>query len=405
MKTGRLIGVAFKQLGKNKLRSFLMMTGIVIGIIALTLVVSAGLGAQKRIMERVKKFGLDSLMVFSGGGREMGRPSGEQPVANLKLDDAEALREEIRGIQELAPFNRKSQTEIIFQDRSTTATVQGVTPSYAPVWDWGAREGDFITEEDMDRLARVVVLGETVKQELFGDSSPIGEFIRIGNIQFEVKGIMEIKGTSPGGGDMDNRVSIPLTTFMRRVANVDYLAGIKVRLESYKEIDRVALEIQSLMRERHRIAPGMPDDFTVRKPDEIKEMAESVAGTFSILLIIIAGISLIAGGVVVSNIMLISVSERKKEIGLRKAVGAQRKHILFQFLLESTFVTLTGGALGIVLGAAGTRLMVMLTGMPVSVSWEIVAVGVICSSLVGMIAGLQPARRASALQPTEALSS
>lgn len=405
MKTGRLIGVAFKQLGKNKLRSFLMMIGIVIGIIALTLVVSAGLGAQKRIMERVKKFGLDSLMVFSGGGREMGRPSGEQPVANLKLDDAEALREEIRGIQELAPFNRKSQAEIIFQDRSTTATVFGVTPSWAPVWDWDAREGDFITEEDMDRLARVAVLGETVKQELFGDSSPIGEFIRVGNIQFEVKGIMEIKGTSPGGGDMDNRVSIPLTTFMRRVANVDYLAGIKVRLESHKEIDRVALEIQSLMRERHRIAPGMPDDFTVRKPDEVKEVAESVAGTFSILLIIIAGISLIAGGVVVSNIMLISVSERRKEIGLRKAVGAQRKHILIQFLLESTAVTLTGGALGIVLGVLGSRIMVMLTGTPASISWEIVVFGVFCSSLVGMIAGLQPARRASALQPTEALRS
>ncbi len=405
MKTGRLIGVSFKQLGKNKLRSFLMMIGIVIGIIALTLVISAGLGAQKRIMERVKKFGLDSLMVFSGGGREMGRPAGEQPVANLKLDDAEALKQEIKGIKELAPFNRKSQTEIIFQDQSTTATVFGVNPSWVPVWDWDAREGDFISEEDMDRLVRVAVIGETVRKELFGGLNPIGEFIRLGNIQFEVKGIMQIKGTSPGGGDMDNRVYIPLTTFMRRVANVDYVAGIKVRLESHKDIDRVAQEIQSLMQERHSIAPGMPDDFTVRTPDEVKEMAESVAGTFNILLIIIAGISLISGGVVVSNIMLISVSERRKEIGLRKAVGAQRKHILFQFLLESTVVTLTGGALGIFLGVLGTRIMVMLTGIPASVSWEIVVVGVLCSSLVGMIAGLQPARRASLLQPTEALRS
>ncbi len=405
MKTGRLIGVAFKQLGKNKLRSFLMMIGIVIGIIALTLVVSAGLGAQKRIMERVGKFGLDSLMVFSGGGREMGRPTGEQPAANLKIDDAEALKQEIKGIEELAPFNRKGQTEIIFQDRSTEATIFGVTPSWAPVWDWDAREGDFISEEDIDRLARVAVVGETVRQELFGNLNPIGEFIRVGNIQFEVKGIMQIKGTSPGGGDMDNRVYIPLTTFMRRVANVDYLAGIKVRLESHKDTDKVAQEIQSLMRERHRIAAGMPDDVTVRTPDEVKEMAESVAGTFNILLIIIAGVSLISGGVVVSNIMLISVSERRREIGLRKAVGAQRKHILFQFLLESTAVTLTGGALGIVLGVLGTRIMALLTDVPTSVSWEIVAVGAFCSCLVGMIAGLQPARRASALQPVEALRS
>ncbi len=405
MKAGRLVKESFKQLGKNKLRSFLMMIGIVIGVTALTLVISAGLGAQKRIMERVQKFGLDSLMVFAGGGREMGRPAGDQPAANLKLDDAEAIKLEVAGIKELAPFNRRGQTEMIFQGLNTTAALFGVTPEWAPVWDWTAREGDFISEEDMDRFARVAVIGETVREEFFAGRNPIGEYIQAGNVQFEIKGIMETKGTSPGGGDMDNRVYIPLTTYMRRVANVDYLAGIKVRLESHKDIDRVAADIESLLRERHRIAPGMPDDFTVRKPDEVKEMAESVAGTFNILLIVIAGISLIAGGVVVSNIMLMSISERKREIGLRKAVGAQRKHILFQFLLESTAVTVTGGAVGIVLGVLGSRIMLALTAMPVSVSWEIVAAGVFCSSLVGIIAGLQPARRASALPPTEALKS
>lgn len=405
MKKGRLIKESFKQLGKNKLRSFLMMIGIVIGIIALTLVVSAGLGAQKRILERVQKFGLDSLMVFSGGGREMGRPVGGQPIANLKLDDAEALRKEIPDIRELAPFNRKSMTEIIFQDLNTTATIFGVTPEWAPVWDWTSREGDFITYEDMDRLARVAVIGETVRRELFDGVNPIGEFVQVGNVQFEIKGIMEIKGTSPGGGDMDNRIYIPLSTYMRRVANVDYLAGIKVRLQSHKHVDRAAAEIASLLREQHRIAPGMPDDFSVRKPDQVKKMAENVAGTFNLLLIIIAGISLIAGGVVVSNIMLMSISERTKEIGLRKAVGAQRRHILYQFLLESTVVTLMGGVLGLALGVAGSGVMARITGTPVSISWEIGVLGVLCSSLVGIIAGLQPARRASALQPVEALRS
>lgn len=405
MKKSRLIKESFKQLGKNKLRSFLMMIGIVIGIVALTMVVSAGLGAQKRIMARVEKFGLDSLMIFSGGGREMGRPAGEQSVANLKLDDVEALRREIQGIREMAPFNRKSQTEIIFQDLSTTAMIFGVTPEWAPVWDWTAREGGFISEEDMERMARIAVIGETVRQELFADHDPIGEYIQAGNVQFEIKGIMESKGTSPGGGDMDNRVYIPLTTYMRRVANVDYLAGIKIRLESHKKMDKVVSDIQSLMRDRHRIAPGMPDDFTVREPDEVKKMAESVAGTFNILLILIAGISLIAGGVVVSNIMLMSISERNKEIGLRKAVGAQRKHILYQFLLESTAVTLTGGILGMALGIAGSGIMGRLTGMPVSISWEVIAAGVLCSSLVGIIAGVHPARKASDLQPVEALRS
>jgi len=405
MKTGRLIKESFKQLGKNKLRSFLMMIGIVIGIIALTLVVSAGLGAQKRIMERVQIFGLDSLMVFSGGGREMGRPVGEQTVANLKLDDAEALRQEVPEIQEVAPFNRRGQAEVIFRDKNTTSAIIGVTPEWAPVWDWTAREGEFISYQDMDQMARVAVIGETVRQELFEGINPIGEFIQAGNVQFEIKGIMEIKGTSPGGGDMDNRVYIPLSTYMRRVANVDYLRGIKVRLKSYKVIDKAAEEITSLLRERHRIAPGMPDDFIVRKPDEVKEMAESVAGTFNILLIIIAGISLVAGGVVVSNIMLMSISERTREIGLRKAVGAQRKHILYQFLLESTAVTLTGGILGLALGIAGSAILEQLTGTPVSLSWEIAALGVVCSSLVGIIAGVQPAQRAAGMQPVEALRS
>jgi putative ABC transport system permease protein len=403
MKTGRVLKVAFKGLGRNKLRTFLMMIGIVIGITALTLVVSAGMGAQDRIMERVKKFGLESMMVFAGAGREMGQPMSGQAATTLTLEDAATMKQEIKAIGDVAPFNQKRQAEVKFQDKSTTTSVFGVTPSWAPVWDWDAAEGDFITDEDASSLARVCILGPTVKRELFGTANPIGEQLRIGNVQFEIKGVMQAKGTSPAGGDMDNRIYIPLSTLMRRVTNVDYISAIKVRLTTAKDMDKTAASVQALLRERHKLAPGTPDDFTITTPTEVTKMAEKVAGTFNIFLALVAAISLISGGVVVANIMLISVNERRKEIGLRKAVGAQRKDIMLQFLYEATAVTLTGGVIGIILGAIGAKILEAITQMPISISWESVALGVIFSSLVGIIAGLQPARRAAALQPIEAM--
>ncbi|MBN1939884.1 MAG: ABC transporter permease [Candidatus Aminicenantes bacterium] len=405
MSTARIAKTAFKGMGRNKVRTFLMMLGVVIGIVALTLVVSAAMGAQKRIMERVRKFGLDSLMVTAGGGQEMGRPSSGLPTTTLKIEDAQALKDEIRSVVDVAPFNRRSQSEIKFEEKSTTTGVFGVTPSWEPVWDWEAKKGEFITEDDMDDMARSAVIGETPRRELFGDDDPIGETVRIGTVPFEIKGIMQDKGTSPGGGDMDNRIYVPLSTFLRRVANVDYLWGIKIRLKSVNDIDQAAEAVAALLRERHKIAPGLPDDFTVRKPDEVKEMAENVAGTFNLFLIVVAGISLISGGVVVSNIMLISVNERRKEIGLRKAVGAGRRQILLQFLLESTVVTLAGGMIGFLLGAAGARLMQAVTKLPTSLSWQSAVLGIAFSAAVGLIAGLQPARRAAALEPVEALRS
>jgi putative ABC transport system permease protein len=403
MKTSRVLKVAFKGLGRNKLRTFLMMIGIVIGITALTLIVSAGLGAQDRVMERVKKFGLESMMVFAGAGRETGQPTSGQPATTLRLEDAATMKQEIRAIAEVAPFHRKGQAEVKYQEKSATTTVFGVTPSWAPVWDWDAAEGDFITDEDITSLARVCVLGPTVRKELFGTTNPVGEELRIGSVQFEIKGVMQAKGTSPAGGDMDDRIYIPLSTMMRRVANVDYITAIKIRLTTTKDMEKTAAGIKALLRERHTLAPGTPDDFTVTTPTEVTQMAQKVAGTFNIFLALVAAISLIAGGVVVANIMLISVNERRKEIGLRKAVGAQRKDIMQQFLYEATGVTLTGGVIGIVLGAIGAKILEAITQMPMSISWESVALGVVFSSLVGIIAGLHPARKAAALQPIEAM--
>ncbi len=403
MKTSRVVKIAFKGLGRNKLRTFLMMVGIIIGITALTMIVSAGMGAEERVMERVKKFGLESMMVFSGAGREIGHPTGGQPATTLTLDDAVALKQEIKTIADVAPFARKGGAEVKYQEKSTTTNLFGVTPSWAPVWDWDAQQGDFITEEDVTGLARVCVIGPTVQKELFGNTNPVGEQIRIGSVQFEIKGVMQAKGTSPAGGDMDDRVFIPISTLMRRVANVDYISAIKIRLTTSNDMEKTADNIRALLRERHVLASGTPDDFTVTTPTEVTKMAKKVSGTFNIFLALVAGISLIAGGVVVANIMLISVNERRKEIGLRKAVGAQRKDIMRQFLYEAIAVTLTGGVIGILLGAIGAKVLQAITQMPIAISWESILLGVIFSSLVGIIAGLQPARRAAALQPIEAL--
>lgn len=403
MKTGRMVTMVFKSLAKNRLRSFLMMIGVVIGIAAITMIVSVGLGAQQRVLDRVKKFGFESLMVRAGGGREVGRPAGSQPTTSLTLEDINALKREIRAISDAAPMSVKGQMEVIYQDRSTTTGIFGVTPSWAAVWDWDAADGDFISDEDMDGLARVCVLGPTVRTDLFGTLNPIGEQIRIGNVPFEVIGISQNKGISPAGGDMDNRIFVPLSTMMRRVANVDYISAAKILLGTAADIDMTVASIRSLLRERHQLAPGVPDDFTITSPTEITLMAEKVSGTFNMFLALVAGISLLAGGVVVANIMLISINERRKEIGLRKAIGAKRKDIMRQFLYEATAVTLTGGVIGVILGMIGAKTLEYFTKIPASISWESIAIGVFLSSLVGILAGLQPANKAASLQPIEAL--
>jgi len=402
MKTGRMIKVAFAGLGKNKLRTFLMMIGVVIGITALTIVVAAALGTQEKIVERVKQFGYETLMVQAGGEIEHG-VRGREEVTTLRIEDAEAIKAEVGSVVEVAPFSRRGQSEVVHRDRSANAPLFGVTPGWSTVWSWHVAAGDFISDQDIDQLARVCVIGPTVKKELFGDEDPLGETIRVGNVPFEIIGVMEQRGISAGGGDMDNRVFVPLSTFMRRVANVNHIYGIRILLSSVRDIDRSMEEIQTILRERHNLAAGVPDDFTIRSAEEVQAMVEGMLGTFNILLILVAGISLIAGGVVVANIMLISVNERRKEIGLRKAVGARKKDITTQFLFEAIAVTVTGGIIGIVAGAAGAVLLEAVTQTPTAISWISVAVGVVFSALVGIIAGMQPAKRAAALQPVEAL--
>ena len=401
MKTSKALGVAFRSLGRNRVRTFLMMIGIVIGIAALTIIVSAGLGARKKVMERVRKFGLESIMIWAGGREDV--PGA--PATTMKLEDAQALKQSVRGVVDVAPFQGHVRIDLKYQDKSATTMIFACTPTLAPLWDLDAAQGDFITDDDVTNLSRVGVIGTTVREELFGATDPIGQQVRIGDVAFTITGTMQTRGVSPRGGDMDDRIYVPLSTYMRRLANVDYLRGIRVRFQSPANIGKAIPEITALLRERHQLAAGLPDDFSIATPTEITQVAEKALGTFNILLVLIAGIALIAGGVVVANIMLISVNERRREIGLRKAVGARSRDIMTQFLLEATFVTLAGGIAGVVIGIAGAQLLGAMTKVPVAISWESIVLGLVFSTLVGVVAGLQPARRASRLQPIEALRS
>jgi len=407
MKTRRMIGQALRGLNRNRLRTFLMMVGIMVGITVLTVVASAGMGARERIMERVRVFGLENMMVWAGGPTDQTQigSRGSTVTATLKMDDADAIRSEVDGVWEVAPFSREGQTEVRWRDRSFQSPVFGVTPEWTDVWDWHIDRGSFITHEDNDRMSRTAAIGPTVVRELFGDDDPMGQVIQVGGVPFEVTGVMLGKGTSARGGDMDNRVFVPLTTYMRRVANVDYLSAIRVQVEGIREMEPAAADITALLRERHNLGEGIPDDFRVTTPTEVTAMVEEMQGTFNLFLILVAGIALVVGGVVVANIMLLSVSERRNEIGLRRAVGAKPRHIQGQFLLESVTVTLLGGLTGLLLGVVGNLIMERLTGTPALLTWHVMAIGLLFSTVVGLAAGLHPARKAAAMTPVDALRS
>jgi len=403
MKTLRLTTTTFKGLGKHKLRSFLMMLGIIISIATLTMIVAAGVGARKKVVEKVKTHGIETIMIRPGAGQQRGAPGPDRSVVSLTTADADAILEQVPHVKQVAPVQNKSGLESRYGNNSTTTMVFGVTPNWAEVRGWQMESGEFISEEDVTGLARVCIIGQTVLAELFGDVNPFGETIRIGNVSFTIKGVFKTKGASLGGGNRDNRIIVPISTASRRLFNQTHLNQIMVHVDDLAEMENVADNVTSLLRERHQIIPSEPDDFRLRLPKDMIKRATEISGALTLLLGLISGISLLVGGIVIMNIMLISISERKIEIGLRKAVGARNKDILFQFILESLAVTFSGGLLGLLIGILGVNIMVMVTNIPAVVSWQAFALAFGFAFVVGVIFGVQPAHKAAQLDPVEAL--
>lgn len=401
MRSSRIIKEGVQSLGANKLRTFFMMAGTIVGIAALTVIMAMGKGTEQSVMKKVNSFGIKAIMVTAGGGKGFSPP--QEGITTLRLEDLEAVRNQVQGIELLSPGVIKRGSSIKVGTAQTQATVFAVEPDWYDAWEWQVASGDPINAEDMTTMARTCNLGTTLSRTLFGGADPIGEYIQIGATRFLVKGLLESRGTSPSGGDMDNRVLIPLTTGMRRLLNVDYLSTIRVVVKDTKDLVAIGDEIRKILHERHHITPPQEDDFAIVTAADIAKAARGISGTLSILLIALAGLSLIVGGIVLMNILLISVSERVKEIGLRRALGATQSDIFMQFLAESLAITLLGMLFGCLVGWGASLLIGIFAKAPVIVSWEPFALAVVFSLMVGLFFGIQPARRAARLKPVEAL--
>jgi putative ABC transport system permease protein len=404
MKTVSAVRVSLKGLLANKLRTFFMMLGVLIGITALTVIVSVGQGAKLQVVQRMEKMGaFSAVMVVPGGGVTRGMGGLDTTPPTLTPEDAQAITAELPGVSDVAMVQIKREVPVKLGGQSTTTVVWGVTPSHQKIRPVPLARGEFFGPDEQASMARVAVLGPDTAAALFGDADPLEETIRIDNVPFKVIGVLKRQGASPGGGNLDDRIMIPQATAARRLFNVTHLSQLVVQIKERDQVAAGAERVKQVLRDRHHIASGMPDDFSIRIAEQMLGVITGTSQTLTILLGIVAALSLLVGGFIVMNIMLISVSERTKEIGLRRAVGARRRDILIQFVLEAGAVTTIGGLIGVVLGVSGALVASRLMGWPAALSWPAICGAVVFAGLVGLVFGVQPARKAAALHPVQAL--
>ncbi len=404
MKIVSTVRVSLKGLTANKLRTFFMMLGVLIGITALTVIVSVGQGAKVEVMQKMEKLSaFGAVMVIPGGGVTRGLGSVDTVPTTLTAEDAQAIQAEVPNVQDIALVQSKQGMSIKFGGQSTTTMVWGVTPNYPTIRPTPVARGEFFGPEEQTSTARVAVLGQDTAAALFGDADPLEQTIRIESVPFRVIGLQKRMGASPGGGNLDDRILIPQATAARRLFNLTNLTQLVVQINGREHVRGAADRVKQLLHGRHHIAEGMPDDFSVRIAEQMLGILTGSSQTLTLFLSIVAGLSLLVGGFIVMNIMLISVSERTKEIGLRRAVGARRRDILLQFILEAGAVTATGGLIGVLLGVGGALVASRLMGWPAALSWTAIIGAVLFAGIVGLVFGVQPARKAAALHPVEAL--
>jgi len=403
MRLLRIANEGAKSLTANKVRTFFMMAGTIVGIAALVVIMAIGKGTEQKVKKRVETWGPRAIMLIAGGGKDL--PPPDMNITTLRLEDAQAIREQIEGVEIVSPQAWRFSMDLKHETNQIQAVVWGVEPNWHDAWNWFAVEGEGIAADDVATMARVCVIGSSVKRDLFGGADPVGQTLYVNKVALTVKGVLEHKGTGGMGvvSDFDNRIIVPITTAMRRIMNVDYVGAIRIVSKDIALMPKQVEAIRALIHERHHITPPLEDDFRLITSTVIGDLARGTSRTLSLLLGALAGLSLLVGGVVLMNILLISVAERTKEIGLRRAVGATQRDVFLQFLTESLAVTFLGMLLGTALGWGISVVLSKVSPMPVVVSWEPFALAAVFALLVGTFFGVQPARRAAKLSPVEAL--
>ncbi len=398
--------VATRALLRNKMRSFLTMLGIIIGVSAVIAMVAIGEGAKARVEQSFASMGSNLLIILPGSTTAGGAHGGFGSMPTLTWDDLHAIRTEVPTVKYAAAQLRTS-AQVMFEDQNWTTVVYGTSPDYFAIRDWPVAQGVAMTESDAENDAKVVFLGQTVVDKLFGpNANPVGQLVRIKNIPFQVNGVLKQKGQSPMGQDYDDAVFIPLKTFQTKIQGGlnNFISGVVfVGATAPEATGRAEAEIEALLRDRHHIQPGASDDFSIRNLTELAGAMEEGTRTLTTLLASIAAVSLLVGGIGIMNIMLVSVTERTREIGVRMAVGGKPQAILAQFLVEALTLSVAGGVIGLLLGAGAAQRLASQFGWPMQFSPGIAAIAVGFSAAVGVVFGLYPARKASLLDPIEAL--
>jgi len=397
--------IATRALGRNKMRSFLTALGIIIGVGAVIAMVSIGEGAKRGIQDRFASMGTNLLFVSPGSQNQRGVHGGWGSMTTLKEEDAFAILQECPDVMYISP-SVSARAQTVYGNKNWNTSISGTGERYPEVRNWEIEFGTYFDEAMVKSAAKVCVLGADVKTNLFEGEDPIGKVIRIKKIPFKVLGVLKKRGESGGFGSRDDMITIPYTTAMRRLQGIDYIQSIDVRAVSAEAMPQAVAQIQEVLRNRHRIAPGAEDDFTVRNMSEIAETAAEATQMMTVLLGSIAGISLLVGGIGIMNIMLVSVTERIREIGLRMAVGAREIDILLQFLTEAIVLSLMGGLIGIAFGVGASKLIKnikMFSAFKTVVSMESVLLAFFFAAAIGIFFGFYPARKASRLDPIEAL--
>ncbi len=397
--------IALRALMVNKMRSALTMLGIIIGVSAVIAMIAIGSGAKQRIAEQIASMGSNLLMVMSGSSTSGGFRGGAGTVPTLTVDDAKAIQTEIPAVKFVSP-SITGVAQVVYGNQNWSTVINGAAPEILEIRGWLLSSGRPFTQQESDGAAKVCLLGKTVVENLFGGIDPIGQIVRIKKIPFVVVGVLFPKGQTTWGQDQDDIIFVPLTAAQKRLFGMAFpgmVRSIAVQAWGPEKVKEAERQITDLLKQRHRIQPNQDNDFSVRNLTEVMSSAEQSADVMSLLLGAIASISLIVGGIGIMNIMLVSVTERTREIGIRIAVGAKGRDILLQFLIESLVLSLMGGILGIGIGMVGTLILSSFTKWPTLFSIESILLAFLFAGSVGVFFGFYPARKASLLNPIEAL--